>query len=169
MALDALARHAAVPAEARIDELGARRPQGRIASRCSALDDLDFRADERVIQAMVGDREDCHLICPRTGADTSRVAHEQSPARVDLDIPVPDVTGCEVCRRLRAHPVTESVPAVFVPPFAEGGHERDGFDAGAVGSVVKPVAAPQSARPTPALTSPSCAPGGSRSATAKPS
>ena len=49
-----------------------------------------------------------------TGADALRLAEEQRPDLVLLDVNLPDMDGFEVCRRLRAQQSTMTVPIVHI-------------------------------------------------------
>ena len=76
-----------------------------------------------------------------TGAETLRQAVAAPPDVVLLDVTLPDIDGYEVCRRLKAHPVTAAIPVLHLSAArrAAGGHAR-GLDAGADGFLVEPVA-----------------------------
>jgi signal transduction histidine kinase len=50
----------------------------------------------------------------RTGFEALRLAHSEKPELVLLDIKLPDIDGFEVCRRLRADPVTSSIAIVQI-------------------------------------------------------
>lgn len=49
-----------------------------------------------------------------TGADAIRITRENKPDLVLLDINLPDVSGIEVCRILKADPSTERTPVLFL-------------------------------------------------------
>jgi signal transduction histidine kinase len=76
-----------------------------------------------------------------TGAEALRQAVEARPHVVLLDVKLPDIDGYEVCRRLKAHPITAAIPVLHVSAAhrAAGDHAR-GLDAGADGFLVEPVA-----------------------------
>jgi PAS domain S-box-containing protein len=76
-----------------------------------------------------------------TGAEALRQAVSARPHVVLLDVKLPDVDGYEVCRRLKAHPVTTAIPVLHLSAAhrAAGDHAR-GLDAGADGFLVEPVA-----------------------------
>jgi DNA-binding response OmpR family regulator len=46
--------------------------------------------------------------------------------------------GYEVCRRLKAQPVTRNVPVIFVSAVSETDEKVQGFELGAVDFVTKP-------------------------------
>jgi CheY-like chemotaxis protein len=48
------------------------------------------------------------------GAQALRLAREERPALVLLDLQMPQMDGAEVCRRLRAEPATAAIPIVLI-------------------------------------------------------
>jgi DNA-binding response OmpR family regulator len=56
-------------------------------------------------------RDGFRVLKAGTGEDGLRVAHDQRPRLVVLDVGLPDVDGLEVCRRLRS---TTAVPVIFL-------------------------------------------------------
>ncbi len=56
-----------------------------------------------------------------------------------LDVVMPDMDGLEVCRRLKADEATKRIPIIFVTALEQTEDETQGFDAGAVDYIVKPV------------------------------
>ena len=77
----------------------------------------------------------------QTGAEALQQAIAARPHVVLLDVKLPDLDGYEVCRRLKAHPVTAAIPVLHISAAhrAAGDHAR-GLDAGADGFLVEPVA-----------------------------
>ena len=61
------------------------------------------------------------------------------PDLVLLDVLMPDLDGYEVCRRLKADPVTAPVPVVFLSGSATDGDRHLAGTLGAVGFLLKPV------------------------------
>jgi len=49
-----------------------------------------------------------------TGEEGVRLAHEQQPALVLMDIQLPGINGVEALKRLRADPVTSSTPVIAI-------------------------------------------------------
>lgn len=79
------------------------------------------------------------LVFARSGAEALAAARKHRPALVLLDIRMPDIDGYELCRRLKADPVTRDTPVIFVTTLSEVGDEAAGFAAGGVDYIVKPV------------------------------
>lgn len=76
------------------------------------------------------------------GARALRIATESLPDLILLDIMMPEVDGYEVCRRLKADPVTAEIPVIFLTAKSEQADEQHGFDLGAVDYITKPISPP---------------------------
>lgn len=85
---------------------------------------------------------DYRLLYARDGATALKLAREEKPDLLLLDVMMPGMSGHEVCRTLKADVVTRSIPVVFVTALSDAGDEAQGFDAGAVDYIIKPVSPP---------------------------
>src|SRR5208282_5186394 len=56
---------------------------------------------------------------------------------------MPEMDGLEVCRRLKAEPLTRQIPIIFLTASNEMEHLVKGFEAGAVDYITKPFNAPE--------------------------
>ncbi len=65
-------------------------------------------------------------------------ASKNPPELVLLDIRMPQMDGYEVCRRLKANPLTSDVPVIFLSAASEIKDKVQGFQLGAVDYVTKP-------------------------------
>jgi two-component system sensor histidine kinase/response regulator len=65
------------------------------------------------------------------------------PDLILLDLMMPEMDGLEVCRRLKADPLTQQIPIIFLTASNEMEHLVKGFEAGAVDYVTKPFNAPE--------------------------
>lgn len=61
------------------------------------------------------------------------------PDLILLDIMMPEMDGYEVLRRLKANPVTEKIPVIFVTALNEIDQELKGLQLGAVDYIIKPI------------------------------
>ena len=83
----------------------------------------------------------------RTKAATSgeralRIAAAESPPDlILLDVMMPDMSGHEVCQRLKADPRTAHIPVIFVTAMSEVEDETLGLELGAVDYITKPISA----------------------------
>ncbi len=85
---------------------------------------------------------DYRLLYARDGATALKLAREEHPDLLLLDVMMPGMSGHEVCRTLKADAATQSIPVVFVTALADAGDEAQGFEAGAVDYIIKPVSPP---------------------------
>jgi two-component system, sensor histidine kinase and response regulator len=65
-------------------------------------------------------------------------ATQHPPDVILLDIMMPGVDGMEACRQLKANPVTQAVPIIFMTALGSVEDKVNGFAAGAVDYVTKP-------------------------------
>jgi putative two-component system response regulator len=64
---------------------------------------------------------------------------EPHPELVLLDVEMPGMSGFEVCKALKANPVTAAIPVIFLTGKGETKNEMEGFALGAVDYVTKPI------------------------------
>lgn len=67
---------------------------------------------------------------------------ELPPDLILLDIMMPDMDGYEVCRQLKANPITRDIPVIFLTAKADTCDEELGFELGAVDYITKPISPP---------------------------
>ena len=85
-------------------------------------------------------RDDYRVRVARNGDIALRLARaEPLPELILLDIMMPVMDGYEVCRRLKADPVTENIPIIFLTAKSEVEDETMGLSLGAVDYIVKPI------------------------------
>ncbi|MFH1058802.1 MAG: response regulator [Pseudomonadota bacterium] len=73
------------------------------------------------------------------GLDALRLAHENRPDLILLDVMMPGMDGYEVCRRLKADESTRRIPVVMVTGLGALDDKLKGLDAGADDFLSKPV------------------------------
>ena len=69
-------------------------------------------------------------------------AADPKPDIILLDIMMPDLSGHEVCRRLKAERSTRDIPVIFLPAMNNEADEETGFALGAVDYIAKPISGP---------------------------
>jgi len=74
----------------------------------------------------------------RTGRDAMEAIRRRTPNLVLLDLMLPDVSGTELCRRIRAEPTTSRVPIIMVTARSGEIDRVVGFEVGADDYVTKP-------------------------------
>lgn len=66
------------------------------------------------------------------------IARKVVPDIILLDIMMPDISGYEVCRRLKDDKITKDIPVIFLTAKTDHQDIINGFEAGAVDYVTKP-------------------------------
>ena len=79
------------------------------------------------------------VVCAADGAEALRAVGEHLPDVILLDVAMPHVDGLEVCRRLKADPVTRLTPVVLVTGQTDLSDRIRGIEAGADEFLSKPV------------------------------
>jgi len=79
------------------------------------------------------------VLVAKNGAEGMRQAESQQPDLILLDVMMPGENGFSVCRRLKAGPNTRHIPVIFMTSLDDLQHKLEGFDAGGVDYVAKPV------------------------------
>ncbi|MGK5026123.1 HD domain-containing phosphohydrolase [Janthinobacterium sp. RB2R34] len=87
-------------------------------------------------------QDDYRLLYAKDGEKALELAQNHPVELILLDIMMPTMTGHEVCRKLKAMPQTAAIPVIFVTALADVKDEAEGFDAGAVDYITKPVSPP---------------------------
>ena len=84
-------------------------------------------------------REGYETLSASTGTEALRImSKEAKPDLVLLDLMLPDMTGTEVCRKLKEDAATKDVPVIMVTAKGEEIDRVVGFEVGAEDYVVKP-------------------------------
>jgi putative two-component system response regulator len=73
------------------------------------------------------------------GRDALRLAFEERPDLVLLDVVMPEMSGVEVCRELKTRRLTRLTPVVLITASQDRGHRLAGIDAGADDFLNKPI------------------------------
>lgn len=101
-------------------------------------------------------QDDYRLLFAKEGARALEMAAREVPDLILLDVMMPGMTGYEVCETLKADPLLQSIPVIFVTALADIDDEAHGFAVGAVDYITKPVS-PSIVRAGCARTCPWCA------------
>ncbi len=62
-----------------------------------------------------------------------------TPDAILLDGVMPGWSGCETCQRIKAHPVGQAIPVIFMTGLSDTTDVVTGFEVGGVDYVVKPI------------------------------
>ncbi|OBQ38160.1 MAG: hypothetical protein AN487_08285 [Anabaena sp. CRKS33] len=72
------------------------------------------------------------------GLNVIKQARLSIPDLILLDIMLPDLNGFEVCKQLKADPLTEGIPIIFMTALADPVDKIKGLNLGAVDYITKP-------------------------------
>lgn len=105
------------------------------APRLLIVDDepTNLRVLRQILQS------DYRLSFARSGKVALELVEKERPELILLDIMMPEMTGLEVCKRLKADPKYAHIPIIFVTALQDAVDEAYGFEIGAVDYIVKPV------------------------------
>ncbi|MDD2368742.1 MAG: two-component system response regulator [Sulfuricurvum sp.] len=67
------------------------------------------------------------------------IASGDIPDLILLDIMMPDISGYDVCKKLKNDPMTRNIPIIFVTALSDYTNEEEGLHLGAVDYITKPV------------------------------
>jgi putative two-component system response regulator len=88
-------------------------------------------------------RGDYRVLAATNGAQALKIARgNPSPDLILLDVMMPEMSGHEVCQRLKAESSTRMIPVIFVTAMNQVEDEAQGFALGAVDYITKPVSPP---------------------------
>lgn len=107
-----------------------------MTGRLLIVDDL---ATNRIILKVKLNAACYETLQAATGAEALRLAHDELPRLIILDMMLPDMNGIEVCRRLRADPVTMHIPVVIITASADRQARLAALAAGADEFLTKPL------------------------------
>ena len=74
-----------------------------------------------------------------TGSDTLRFIEENLPDAVLLDVVMPEMSGIEVCRRIKANERTAHIPIIILTSLSGENYQLEGIKAGANDFLTKPI------------------------------
>lgn len=78
------------------------------------------------------------ILLAEDGATAIGIARSKVPDLILLDVLMPDIDGFETCRRLKADPLTQEIPIIFLTALSEKVNKVQGFNLGGVDYITKP-------------------------------
>ncbi len=73
------------------------------------------------------------------GPTALKIVKKKPPDLILLDIMMPDMSGYEVCERLKSDNKTKNIPVIFLTAMSQTMDESSGFELGAADYITKPV------------------------------
>jgi two-component system, sensor histidine kinase and response regulator len=84
------------------------------------------------------ERYNYRVLTALNGRDALEQVQRENPEIVLLDINMPQMSGYEVCRRIKAEPQSVDIPVIFISALDDTENIVQGFDAGGVDYILKP-------------------------------
>ncbi len=76
------------------------------------------------------------------GRDVLKLARDHSPDLIIMDIQLPEISGLEVTKMLKADDELKDIPVIAVTAFAMKGDEEKIREGGCEGYIAKPISVP---------------------------
>jgi len=84
-----------------------------------------------------------HKVLTASDGETAlKIAGHEEPDLILLDIRMPGMDGYQLCKLLKADPVTREIPVIFVTAMDEEREEAKGLELGAIDYITKPLSQP---------------------------
>jgi CheY-like chemotaxis protein len=80
------------------------------------------------------------VVAVGNGAEALEAAAREMPDLILMDVRMPRMTGYEACERMKADPVLQQIPVVFLSAKGQEAEIRTGMNAGATEYLLKPFA-----------------------------
>jgi CheY-like chemotaxis protein len=100
----------------------------------------DNETNVEVMRGILAQRAQVQLEVSVTGLDGLAAVRARVPHLILLDMHLPDISGLELLRHLKADPATATIPVIVVSADATAQQVDAALDAGAVRYLTKPVA-----------------------------
>lgn len=97
----------------------------------------DEATNLKVLRTVLQDQY--RLLFAKNGDEALKLAHEQQPDLILLDVMMPGKTGFEVCATLKSQDLTRHIPVLFVTALQDEQDEAYGLSLGAVDYITKPI------------------------------
>tara|TARA_R110002167_G_scaffold31205_12_gene102748 strand:+ start:1689 stop:2219 length:531 start_codon:yes stop_codon:yes gene_type:complete len=78
------------------------------------------------------------VLAATNGEDALKIAEEQSPDLILMDVVMPGMSGKDACMQLKANETTESIPVIFITTISGDHEENECWESGGVDFISKP-------------------------------
>ncbi|MBU2977128.1 two-component system response regulator [Alteromonas sp. C1M14] len=94
----------------------------------------------RVLKQLLG--QDYTLYFAKNGPEAIKLAEEQHPDLILMDVMMPVMTGFDACKQMKATESLRNIPIIFVTALNDATDEAEGFAVGGVDYITKPISPP---------------------------
>ena len=85
---------------------------------------------------------DCNVAVAFDGQSALNIIEKEVPNLILLDVLMPDITGFQVCEKLKSNPKTKDIEIVFITSAVNVQEELRGLELGAIDYIHKPISIP---------------------------
>jgi two-component system cell cycle response regulator len=110
----------------------------RLAAQAGKVLLVDDEATLRLLVSTTLATQNFEIIEAERGEEALRIIWEEHPRLVLLDVNLPDMSGIEICRRVKSDPMTSHVKIVMLTAVATETERQAALDAGAERYLTKP-------------------------------
>ena len=93
-----------------------------------------------LLTEILGEFEDCRILCARNGDEALRIARLANPDIILLDIQLPRTDGLEVCRSVKSDPAMFHTKVLMLTGMAQNASLQKAQEVGADAYIAKPFA-----------------------------
>src|SRR6056297_4365981 len=83
-------------------------------------------------------KDQYNTLFAKSGDEALKIAKENKPDLILLDVMMPGMNGFEVCKELKKNEELKNIPIIFVTALNDSGNESEGLNLGAVDYIRKP-------------------------------
>ena len=91
-----------------------------------------------LLSEIFGDLEDYRVLCARNGEEALRIARGDKPDIILLDIQLPRMNGCKVCKSVKSDPAMSHIKVLFISGMAQNSDRQKAQEVGADAYITKP-------------------------------
>ncbi len=99
---------------------------------------IDDSPDELAVAKSRLAKECEHILCAESGKAGLETAKQEKPDLILLDVDMPDMSGFDLCRALKADPELCMIPVLFLSGLVSGEDKIRGLDLGGIDYITKP-------------------------------
>src|ERR1019366_9374329 len=100
-----------------------------------AEDDPDIQVILKMVLTRLGK---CDVTVTDQGDQVVPLVKSHKPALILLDVMLPEMSGIEICKALKASPETQSIPVIFLTARSIPVEAKEALALGAIGYLAKP-------------------------------
>ena len=110
--------------------------RGTVTNRILIVEDEEDILE--LLFAIFDDLGDYRILCARDGEEALRIAREDNPDVILLDILLPKMNGCDVCKSVKSDPATSHAKVLMISGVVQNSNQQKAQEVGADAFIAKP-------------------------------